>query len=134
MEKTDKKIETEVKEKKEIAENEDSLRELLEKNLKWSQIIYEQTRRLNRRLFWNAMFGWFKLIIIIAPLVIGVWYFWPTIENAKQQYLDIMGFVNDTKSTVSGGKVQVDSSTMDKILKMLPLNSGMEEQFKAMIK
>ncbi len=117
---------------KELKENEDSLRELLEKNLKWSQIIYEQTRRLNRRLFWNAMFGWFKLIIIIAPLVIGVWYFWPTIKNVQQQYMDIMGLVNNTKSAAGGGKL--DDSTMDKVLKMLPLNSGMEEQFKAMIK
>ncbi|PIT88055.1 MAG: hypothetical protein COU29_03515 [Candidatus Magasanikbacteria bacterium CG10_big_fil_rev_8_21_14_0_10_36_32] len=134
MEKIDKKNETEVKEKKEVMENEENLRELLEKNLKWSQIIYEQTRRLNRQLFWNSIFGWVKLIIIIAPLVVGVWYFWPSIKNVQQQYVDIIELMNNTTSSLNNGKVQIDNSTVDKILKMLPLNSGMEEQFKAMIK
>lgn len=140
MDKDNKKSESD-KEKDEIVvkkttktEPEEDLRELLEKNLKWSQIIYEQTRRLNRRLFWNSVFGWFKLIIIVAPLVGGIWYFWPTIKNVQQQYLEIMDLFGGANTLTEGGKLQMDNSTMDKLLKILPLNAGMEEQFKAIIK
>ena len=50
-------------------ETEVSLKELIEKNLKWSQIIYEQNRKLNGKLLWMAVSSWLKIFIILIPLV-----------------------------------------------------------------
>ncbi len=48
-----------------------TLKELLEKNLKWSQIIYEQNRKINHKLLLSAVGSWIHAFIILVPLVLG---------------------------------------------------------------
>jgi len=103
------------------------VRELLEKNLKWSQIIYEQNRRISRRLLWNAIADWLRLALIIAPLVLAVWYFWPIIKNVRGQLIPLL-----SGGAVSG--IGLDSATMEKVLKLLPLDSSQGEQLKGLLK
>ncbi len=103
------------------------LRELLEKNLKWSQIIYEQNRRISRRLLWSSIAAWLKWIIILGVIVWGAWYGWPIVKNLTNQYESIM-----KQLELPDGKV--DNTTLEKILKILPLNQSQQEQIKAMTK
>lgn len=51
-----------------------ALRELMEKNLKWSQILYEQNRRINRKLLWTAFARWLQVIVTITAIGLAVWY------------------------------------------------------------
>jgi hypothetical protein len=51
-----------------------ALRELIEKNLKWSQILYEQNRRINRKLFWTAVARWIQLLVTLGVVGLGVVY------------------------------------------------------------
>jgi hypothetical protein len=51
-----------------------ALRELIEKNLKWSQILYEQNRRINRKLLWTAFARWLQVIVTIVAIGLGIWY------------------------------------------------------------
>ncbi len=106
-------------------EEEVPLRDLLEKNLKWSQIIYEQNRRISRRLLWSLVLSWIKWVVIIVLLVLGTWFAWPITKNLFNQYEAITG------SGASSGQ-KLDQSTLDKILKMIPLNDSEKEQIKAM--
>jgi len=71
----DEEIKEEPKKVKEEETSEDNIKELLEKNLKWSQIIYEQNRRLNHKLIWATVAGWLRLLLIVAPLILAFFYF-----------------------------------------------------------
>lgn len=108
-----------------IGRESSDLRDLLEKNLKWSQIIYEQNRRISRRMLWGSIAAWLKWILILAVMGWGVWYGWPIVKNLANQYESLMKQLPDGK---------IDNTTLEKILKILPLNQSQQEQLKAMTK
>lgn len=51
-----------------------ALRELIEKNLKWSQILYEQNRRINRKLLWMLVARWLQILIVLGIIGAGIVY------------------------------------------------------------
>ena len=104
------------------------IRELLEKNLKWSQIIYEQNRRISRRLLWAAIAAWFKWALIAAVIAWSVWWGWPIVNNLIGQYNSIANQLQ----LPSGQKM--DATTLEKLIKMLPIDPQQQEQIKAMTK
>jgi hypothetical protein len=104
------------------------IRELLEKNLKWSQIIYEQNRRISRRLLWAAIAAWFKWALIAAVIAWSVWWGWPIVNNLIGQYNSIANQLQ----LPSGQKI--DATTLEKLIKMLPIDPQQQEQIKAMTK
>lgn len=101
------------------------LRELVVKNLKWSQIIYEQNRKINRKLAWSATANWLKLFIILAPLLVALWYLPPLIQKAAATYNSLLN-----PSAAGAGH----SQSLEQILKLLPLNSAQQQQIKVMLK
>ena len=110
----------EVKEVIEIKKS-DSVQELLEKNLKWSQIIYEQNRKINRKLTWAAIAGWLRLILILAPLVLALVFLPPILKDVWSKYSDVLGLVE------SSGVDKVDSSKLNELIKLFNLSSGGSE-------
>lgn len=101
-----------------------ALRELLEKNLKWSQIIYEQNRKINNKLLWSAAANWFRFLVIIIPLVLAVWYLPAIFKELRDKY----GlFLN------AAAKGQVSSTSVNSLLDVLPINAVEREQLKAML-
>lgn len=121
-------------EKPELSKKEDTskekpeanLREMLEKNLKWSQIIYEQNRRISRRLLWSLIVGWVKWALIIIFIILSVWYAWPIYRSFQSQYSSIVNQLDPTKP--------IDKAGLEKILNMIPINSAQQEQIKALLK
>lgn len=103
-----------------------SLEEMLEKNLKWSQIIYEQNRRISRRLLWSLIAGWVKWILVAVIIVLSIWYAWPIYRTFQAQYSAIVNQMDPTKP--------LDKAGLEKVLQMLPLNSASQEQIKALLK
>lgn len=104
-----------------------NIQEMLEKNLKWSQIIYEQNRRIIRRLTLTAVIAWVKWILIIAVLIWGAWYGWPIVKKVNQQYESIVG-----QFQASTADKNDETSALQKILNLLNLNQQQTEQLKAM--
>jgi hypothetical protein len=99
-----------------------ALRDLLEKNLKWSQIIYEQNRKINHKLFWSTFANWIRLLVIIVPLVLAIWLLPPLLSGLMGTYGNLL----NPNST--GGKTSVED-----FLKMLPLSPAQEAQLKTLI-
>lgn len=125
VDKKEEKVEEKVVAKTPVAENEATVKELLEKNLKWSQIIYEQNRKINNKLLWTAIGSWFKFFLILIPLVLAGILFAPMAKTLSSVYSDLLsGGVPNTKS--------VDS--LNQIMKLLPINSAQQEQLKAILK
>src|SRR3989338_10629452 len=104
-----------------------ALRELMEKNLKWSQIIYEQNRKINSKLFWHAFAGWVRVFIIIVPLILAAIYLPPYVSKIWNQYQNLLGQTNILSNGVS-------SNTLEKFLQLLPLDVAKQEQVKTILK
>lgn len=112
-------------EKEGTAESSASVKELLEKNLKWSQIIYEQNRKINNKLLWTAVGSWIKVFLILIPLILAGIIIAPMAKNLSAIYSDLLsGGVPSTNSTES----------LNQMMKLLPLNSAQQEQLKAILK
>lgn len=102
------------------------IKELLEKNLKWSQIIYEQNRKINNKLMWSAIGNWFRLLLIVVPLILAIWFLPPVVKELQNKYGGILG-VRNTTSTPS-------TNTIEQLLKFIPLDPAKQEQLKALLK
>src|SRR3990167_10262362 len=100
-----------------------SLKELLEKNLKWSQIIYEQNRKINNKLLWSAVANWLRLLIIVVHFILAIIYLPAIIKNFKDQYMNFLGASQSGKA-----------SSVEDIINLLPINSAERERVKALLK
>ncbi len=102
------------------------LHELMEKNLKWSQIIYEQNRKINAKLLWMVIGSWFRVLLILAPLVLAVVYA-PTIYRKFQEKYGAL-----LQGVSAGG--QANTASFQELFKVLPLSDLQREQLKGLIK
>lgn len=76
--------------KTESGQHED-LKILIEKNIKWSQVIYQQNRKIQRRLSWIVFGSYFKLFLILIPVIIGLIYLPPLVSDFMKQYGSLFG-------------------------------------------
>ncbi|MCX6779978.1 MAG: hypothetical protein NT034_02230 [Candidatus Magasanikbacteria bacterium] len=102
------------------------LKDLMEKNLKWSQIIYEQNRKIHNKLMWTAVAGWLRVILILAPLLWAIWYLPGLVKNLQNNY----GFLGGRSATSTAAGTQ----SMEQLLKILPLDAAKQEQLNALLK
>lgn len=68
-----------------------ALQELVEKNIKWSQVIYEQTKKTNRRLTIMAIGSYLRLLLILVPLIFVLIYLPPYIKGLLNTYGSLLG-------------------------------------------
>lgn len=109
----------------EPVKSDQTLKELMEKNLKWSQIIYEQNRKINNKLLWSAIADWLRVLLIVVPLVLGIIYLAPLLKGMISQYADLLG---------NGQTTSTQQNSMDSFLKLFNLDPAKQEQLKALLK
>ena len=102
-----------------------ALRELMEKNLKWSQIIYEQNRRINSKLFWAAFASWFKIIIFIVLTGATLFLVSPLVRQMVGAYNSIVGGNSSWKLNNNP-----TASSPDQLLHLLPITDAQREELK----
>lgn len=64
----------------------ESLKALIEKNIKWSQVIYNQNRKIQGRLSWMVFGSYFRLFLILVPIIVGIIFLPPLISDFMKQY------------------------------------------------
>lgn len=99
-----------------------ALRDLLEKNLKWSQIIYEQNRKINNKLLWSAIAGWTRVIILLIPFILAAIFLPPYVRDFKDRYFNWIEKAQSGKTTNS-----------EDLINLLPLSASERERVKAML-
>ncbi|NCU44129.1 hypothetical protein EOM71_00430 [Candidatus Falkowbacteria bacterium] len=52
--------------------------------------IRENTRLIYKYIYWQKIFRWFKLAIIIVPLIIGAIYLPPLLKDLLSMYSSIL--------------------------------------------
>lgn len=109
--------------------SDDGVKELLEKNLKWSQIIYEQNRKIRRHLLWSAIGGWVRIFIFLVPFIIAGVYLWPIYKNTQGQLLDLL---SGNATAISGGSA-TSNAALKSLMKVLPLSDEQQAQVNALL-
>ena len=108
----------------------DGLKELIEKNIKWSQVIYEQNRKINHKLAWAAIAGWLRLLLILVPLVLAIIYLPAVAKQIWNQYSALDSLVQ-TETTSSSVK---NTSGLETLMKILNLSPEQQSQVKNLAK
>jgi hypothetical protein len=79
-------MENENFEKREIEE----IKKMSAENLRLNKEMMEKINKINRFVFWQRIFGVLKFVIILIPLILGVIYLPPLIENLLIQYKQVL--------------------------------------------
>lgn len=104
---------------------ETNVRELLEKNLKWSQIIYEQNRKIQTRLLWSAIASWLRTILFAVPIILAIIFLPPYLKALQDSYRFLL------KQEAASDPAARE--TVRAMLDMLPLSGTQREQLKAIL-
>lgn len=92
----------------------EEMQALVEKNIKWSQVIYNQNKKIQRRLTMMVVGSYIRLFLILAPIIIGIMYLPAFIGTVLDQYgggtsmnnFDIKTIMNVLKSGVTTPSVE----------------------------
>lgn len=72
----------------------ENLEKLIEKNIKWSQVIYNQNKKIKHRLTMMVIGNYVRLFLILIPLIIGLIYLPDFIEAYFEKYAWIFNTEN----------------------------------------
>ncbi len=92
-----------------LEEQSENFKSLIEKNLKWSQIIYEQNKKIKRRLDWIVWGGVFKWVLILLPIIAALIYLPPLLRPLIEQYSHLLSGA----SSVNLGTEQLNTLLRD---------------------
>lgn len=70
---------------------EDNIKELIKKNLELTEEIYQMTKKIKRFISFQKLMSLFYFLIIVVPIVIGIIYLPPLINNFLNQYKGLLG-------------------------------------------
>lgn len=92
---------------KEIPCDNNDLRALIEKSIKLSEEVYEQNKKINKRLR-NMVWGsYLRLALIIIPIIIGIIYLPAYFSQIMKQYQGVL----DLDSVLSAEQITNFSSS-----------------------
>lgn len=86
------------------------MKSLLEKNIKWSQVIFQQNKKIKRRLTMLVVGNYLRLFLILAPIIIGIIYLVPFVSDIIGEYRNILSLI---------GSGTFDNKTISEILQGL---------------
>lgn len=68
----------------------EDLKDLIEKNIKWSQVIYTQNKAIKHRLTIMALLNYIKLALILTPIILGIIYLPPLMADLLEKYSSLI--------------------------------------------
>lgn len=72
----------------------EEIKKLLEKNLAMTEEIYKMTKSIKSFVVWERVFGVIKLLLIAVPIILGIIYLPPLLNNVIGQYQSLLGGAN----------------------------------------
>ena len=68
----------------------DRIEKLLRRNLELTEEIHKMTKRIDQFVFWQKVLGTLQILIIVVPIILGVIYLPPLLENVLSQYQKLL--------------------------------------------
>ncbi len=84
---------------------------LLEENLKLTKEIHKMTKKINNFVVWSRVLGFLKILIIIAPIVLGIIYFRPILgifNTVIEPYKELLNLGGEGGSTLDLGNIDIN--------------------------
>ncbi len=81
----------------------EEIKKLLEKNLTLTEEIHKMVKSIKRYMFWQNVWSFLKILIIVVPIVIGIIYLPPLLKGVFQQYQSLLGGGDGLNLESSGG-------------------------------
>lgn len=78
---------------------EDDFKKLLKKNLELTEEIYKMTKKIKRFVNFQQVMSLVYFLIIVVPIVLGIIYLPPLLNNYINQYKEILG--------IPGGEINI---------------------------
>jgi len=109
--------------------NNNDLKDLIEKNIKWSQVIYNQNKKIKHRLTMMVVGNYLRLALIIAPIILGIIYLPSLIKQFSAQYQDVLGGmglpignIGDLLGQLQGGgaSINISDDQVQEVLRNIP--------------
>lgn len=97
----------------------DNLKDLIEKNIRWSQANYEISKKINRKLFMLLLGGYLKLILILIPVILGIIFLPPLLKDVFNQYKGLLGNTGSTSSNLNSIVSQLNGGQVQELIKLL---------------
>jgi len=69
----------------------EEIKKLLEQNLAYSKEIYAMTKKIKRHITFQKVVSVIYLLLIVAPVILGIIYLPPLLNGIYGQYKDILG-------------------------------------------
>jgi hypothetical protein len=91
----------------------ENLLELIEKNIKWTQVVYEQNKQIKHRLTLMVLGGYIKLALIVVPIILALIFLPPLFRQWFGQYSELLNGLGD----VSGKNMNLGQDSIQNILK-----------------
>jgi len=76
--------------------------EMMVKNLQWSQLIYEQNKKIQHRLTLIVITKYIWIALVVIPTILGFIYLPTLLEQFTKQYSGLLNGIN-VGSSMSGG-------------------------------
>ena len=67
------------------------LEELLKENLRYNRAIFADIQKIKRHMLWRTIFNIIWLILILAPLLIAIFWLPEIISDFLKQFQDLTG-------------------------------------------
>lgn len=102
--------------------NSEQMEKLMEENLRMTQEIYKMTKKINNFVVWSRIFGFFKVLVFVAPIILGIIYFKPLLGLMEQAFAPYKELLNMTDSPDIKSKVMqsgVSPSSVEELLNSL---------------
>ncbi len=82
----------------------DDVRKLINENLKLTKEIHEMIRYVKRFVILNQVLGVIKILLIAVPIVLGVLYLPPLLDQLFNQYREILGVTKKVEDLQNASK------------------------------
>lgn len=92
-----------------------NIKKLLEKNIKLSEEILTLTTKTRKYLFWQQVYGFFKILIFVVPIIIGVIYLPALLRDLIAQYGGLFGLGNGSEQISPELLKQIPQGVLDQL-------------------
>ena len=87
--------------KTQVAPTGRNLEQMLEENLLLTREVFKQTEKIRRYMLWGQIFSAIKIILIVGPIVVGIFFLQPYFKQIFSTYSQLLG--NGTGQTLLNG-------------------------------
>lgn len=84
----------------------DELAVLIKKNIQWSQVLYQQNKKIEQKLLLMTISGYIRLAIILVPIIIGAIYLPPLLKDLFSQYDSLLQATTSLQNPVLSPQIQ----------------------------